>query len=163
MKIGLHLLCLLRVFTRQLQRRRAVWALLCVATCLVVGPAPAGETPSFRIIVNSQNPVGSLSNRFVADSFLKKVNDWSDGQRLQPVDQKASSETRRVFSLVVLGRSVAAVRTYWQQRVFSGRGVPPPELDGDADVVRYVSAHRGAIGYVSNAAKLDGVKVIKLD
>ncbi len=162
MKFGLHLLCLLRMFTRQLQRRRSVWVLLCVATCLVVGPAPAGDTAEFRIIVHSQNPVSSLSNRFVADSFLKKVSDWNDGERLQPVDQAARSETRRVFSLVVLGRSVAAVRTYWQQRVFSGRGVPPPELNGDADVVRYVSSHRGAIGYVSGAAKLDGVKAITI-
>lgn len=140
--------------------RHAVWLLLCVAACLVVWPAPAGETVGFRIIVNAQNPASSLTNGFIADGFLKKVSDWSDGPRLQPVDQKASSETRRVFSLVVLGRSVAAVRTYWQQRVFSGRGVPPPELDGDTEVVRYVSSHRGAIGYVSDAAKLDGVKVI---
>jgi len=130
--------------------------------CLLVLPAPAGETPGFRVIVNAQNPVSSVKTSFVADSFLKKVSEWGDGQGIKPVDQKSSSETRRLFSTTILGRSVAAVRTYWQQRVFSGRGVPPPELDGDTEVVRYVSANRGAIGYVSDAASLDGVKMVSL-
>lgn len=146
---------------RTAQRRSAV-LLLCVATWLVVCRAPAGETPGFQVIVNARNPVASANTSFVADALLKKVTEWGDGQALLPVDQRANSETRRVFSLVVLGRSVAAVRTYWQQRVFSGRGVPPPELDGDAEVVRYVNAHRGAIGYVSEEAKLDGVKVLAI-
>lgn len=143
-------------------QRRGVVLLLCVATWLVVGPAPAGETPRFLVIVNARNPVSSGHTSFVADALLKKVTQWGDGEPLLPVDQKANSETRREFSLVVLGRSVAAVRTYWQQRVFSGRGVPPPELDGDVEVVRYVNTHRGAIGYVSVEAKLDGVKVLAI-
>lgn len=142
--------------------RRIVLCSLFLATCLLVLPAPAGETSGFRVIVNAQNPISSAKPSFVADSFLKKVSEWGDGQAIKPVDQKSTSETRRLFSTTVLGRSVAAVRTYWQQRVFSGRGVPPPELDGDIEVVRYVSANRGAIGYVSDAANLDGVKVVAL-
>ena len=43
---------------------------------------------------------------------------------------------------------------------FSGRGVPPPQLDSDEAVLRYVRARRGAIGYVSQAAATSGVKVI---
>jgi ABC-type phosphate transport system substrate-binding protein len=147
--------------SRLVLRRSLVVSLLCAAACLVVWPAPA-ETAGFRVIVNSENPVSTANGNFVADAFLKKVNEWSDGLGLEPVDQKTNSETRRAFSLAVLGRSVAAVRTYWQQRVFSGRGVPPPELDGDVEVVRYVGAHRGAIGYVSEAANLDGVKVLTI-
>jgi ABC-type phosphate transport system substrate-binding protein len=151
-----------RAATRPSARRLVALSLLFIAMTLVVWPAPAGETAGFRVIVNTQNPVNSAKVSFVADAFLKKVNDWSDGQPVQPADQKASNESRRLFSLVVLGRSVAAVRTYWQQRVFSGRGVPPPELEGDVEVMRYVSTHRGAIGYVSDAAKLDGVKVLTI-
>jgi hypothetical protein len=52
------------------------------------------------------------------------------------------------------------VRSYWQQLIFSGRDVPPPELDSDADVVKYVSKHAGAIGYVSGNGDLAGVKVV---
>jgi hypothetical protein len=57
-------------------------------------------------------------------------------------------------------RSAAAIRSYWQQRIFTGRGVPPPELESDAAVLRYVQTHRGGVGYVSEAVPLSGVNVI---
>jgi hypothetical protein len=60
----------------------------------------------------------------------------------------------------VLKRSVLVVKTYWQQRIFSGRGIPPPELDSDALVVEYVLKHRGAVGYVSGVCELGGAKVL---
>jgi hypothetical protein len=55
------------------------------------------------------------------------------------------------------------VRRYWAQRVFSGRGVPPPELANDSEVVKFVAAHSGAIGYVAADAALAGVKVVEVD
>jgi len=67
---------------------------------------------------------------------------------------------RRRFSEQVLNRSVTAVRSYWQQIIFSGRDVPPPELGGDAEVLEFVKKHVGAIGYVSGAASTNGAKVI---
>jgi hypothetical protein len=55
---------------------------------------------------------------------------------------------------------VAAIKAYWQQRIFSGRGVPPPELGTDAHVVAYVLKYDGAVGYVSAAAELEGTRVV---
>ena len=52
------------------------------------------------------------------------------------------------------------MKTYWQQRIFSGHDVPPPELDSDDDVVTYVLKHEGAIGYVAGGANLNGAKVL---
>src|SRR6185369_16960991 len=95
-----------------------------------------------------------------ADAFLKSATHWSDGEAIRAVDQKPSSPTRTSFSSGVLRRSIAAVRSYWQQRIFSGRDVPPPELDSDEAVVTYVLEHRGAVGYVSGAAKVRGAKVV---
>jgi len=60
----------------------------------------------------------------------------------------------------VLKRSVEAVKGYWQQRIFSGHDVPPPEFDSDDDVVKYVLKHEGAVGYVSGNANLNGSKVL---
>ena len=55
---------------------------------------------------------------------------------------------------------MAATRNYWQQMVFSGRELPPPELDSDEDVVRFVLKYPGAIGYVSEAANVERVKSV---
>ena len=74
--------------------------------------------------------------------------------------QPASSAARRRFSEDVLGRTIEAVRRYWNQQVFSGRGVPPPQVDSEAAVVEYVLTHPGAIGYVTETTDVRGAKVI---
>ena len=80
-----------------------------------------------------------------------------------PVDLKPDSAVRRRFSEHVLNRSVAAVKSYWQQRIFSGRGVPPPELESEQAVLAYVTKHRGAVGYVSTTAEVGNVRVIRIE
>jgi ABC-type phosphate transport system substrate-binding protein len=98
----------------------------------------------------------------VAEALLKKRVRWDDGAAIHPVDLPSQSSVREKFSHAVLKRSVAAVRSYWQQRIFSGRGVPPPEVASDEAVVRYVATHPGGIGYVSSQVELMGVRVIEL-
>jgi len=116
--------------------------------------------PGFRILVHPENPATSVSKDFVTDVFLKRLTRWHDGETAHPVDQRADSMVRKSFSDSVLRRSVAAVKRYWQQRIFSGRDLPPPEFDSDEAVVGYVLKHRGAIGYVSVSAKLDRTKTV---
>ena len=86
---------------------------------------------------------------------------WINGTTAMPVDQAASSDIREAFSLEVHGRDVGAIKSYWQRQIFSGRGVPPPELASDREVLDFVRANQGAVGYVSTSAKTgDGVKVL---
>ena len=77
------------------------------------------------------------------------------------IDRACCYESRP-RALQVLRRSPEAVRNYWQQRIFTGRGVPPPELASDEAVLAYVREHRGAVGYVSAAAETSSVKVLEL-
>jgi ABC-type phosphate transport system substrate-binding protein len=110
------------------------------------------------VIVNLSNPINSTTREFVAQVFFKRITRWQGGDVVHPVDLRAESNVRRAFSGGVLKRSVAAVRSYWQQRIFSGRDLPPPELDSDEAVIKYVSSSPGAIGYVSPGAKLGRAK-----
>jgi ABC-type phosphate transport system substrate-binding protein len=126
------------------------------------GTAKAEAVPEFRVIVHPENPVSELNREFLADAFLKRTTRWGSGETLRPVDQRSTSAVRQRFSDSVLHRSVAAVKNFWQQRIFSGRDLPPPELESDEAVVSYVVNHRGAIGYVSGNAKLDKAKPILL-
>lgn len=131
-----------------------------VALALALAQAQAQPVPAYRIIVHPSNPVTTLDRRYVEDVFLKKVKSWPGGDLVRPVDLEPSSPVRARFTGEVLRRPLAAVRAYWQQRIFSGRDVPPPELDSDDQVIAYVLRHAGAIGYVSGATALDRVKPI---
>jgi hypothetical protein len=135
--------------------------LAALALLLVLPSANArAEGPEFRIVVHPRNPSSAASRQFLSDAFLKKTARWDDGESLRPVDLRPDADARKRFSQSVLKRSVAAIRSYWAQRIFSGRGVPPPELDSDDAVLSFVLKHRGAVGYVSAAANTGKVKVL---
>ena len=140
-------------------RIQTLAALLLVA--LAVGTSRAAA-PAYRVIVNPANGSTALDRRFLTEAFLKRSTRWPGGETIRPVDLDSDSAVRRRFSEDVLNRSVSAVKSYWQQMIFSGRAIPPPELETDEQVMRYVAKHAGAIGYVSGAGDLVGVKAVAL-
>ncbi len=139
--------------------RASIWTLALLVIALLAGTVTAEE---YRVIVNAKNPATSIDKRFLADAFLKKRTRWSNDVVIKPVDQTAKSAARQRFTGSILDRTIAAVRRYWAQVVFSGRGVAPPEVASDADVVKYVANNPGAIGYVSAGADVRGVKVLEV-
>jgi hypothetical protein len=136
---------------------------LAMALCAVaLTRANGAEQPpsGFRVVVHAANSASSAPSDFVMSAFLKKTSRWPEGELIQPVDLRFGSPVREAFSQSILQRSAAAVRNYWQQRIFTGRGVPPPEVSSDADVIRYVQEHPGGVGYVSTQADAANVKVL---
>ncbi|SMO40140.1 substrate-binding domain-containing protein [Gracilimonas mengyeensis] len=117
---------------------------------------------SFQVIVNEANATESLSKQEVSDIFLKEKTKWADGTDITPIDLKAQSATRVAFSVEVHGRSVGAIRSHWQQAAFSGAGTAPLERSSDADVIEFVKANPGAVGYISDGTAADGVKVLNV-
>jgi ABC-type phosphate transport system substrate-binding protein len=138
----------------------AAGLLLLTALCPNLRAEALASAATYQVVVNPSNRMATIERKFLEDAFLKKIRSWPDGGTIHPVDLAAGSPVRRRFSEEVLNRSVEAVKGFWQQRVFSGRDVPPPELETDADVVKYVLKHEGAVGYVSGAAALDGSRVV---
>lgn len=124
--------------------------------------ADASDAAELKIIVHSSNAARAVDQSFLADAFLKKVTRWPSGETIRPLDQRPDTAVRRSFSRGILKRTVAAVRSYWQQRIFSGRDVPPPELDSDASVIAYVERTPGAVGYVATGAKLGSSRELQV-
>jgi ABC-type phosphate transport system substrate-binding protein len=109
---------------------------------------------AFIVIVNEQNTAPAVSRVVVSRFFLKKVARWDNGSTVLPVDLPATSPTRDAFSREVLSKSVSAIKAYWQQQIFSGRDVPPPEKRDDASVLEFVQSNATAIAYVSAGTAL---------
>lgn len=149
--------------SRKLGRRLLGVAGLCaVASWSFVPSAGAQDAPAYQVIVHPKNPATSANRTLIADIFLKKATRWENGDAAVPVDQRPSSGVRKAFSEDVLRRSVEAVRNYWTQRIFAGRELPPPEVDSDEAVVRFVANHPGALGYVSGNAPLGPCKRLEV-
>jgi len=85
---------------------------------------------------------------------------WDDGAAVTAVDQTDKAAVRESFTTAIHGKPVAAIKSYWQQQIFSGRDVPPVEKSSDAEVIAFVHNNRDAVGYVSADTPVSGVKVI---
>ena len=136
-------------------------SMLALAVAPATTPADAQAQAPYAIVVSASNPITSLSREQASKLFLKKTPTWADGREVVPVDLPEGSAVREAFTKSVLHKSVSAVKSYWQQQIFSGRGVPPTERSTDSEVLAYVRSNPNAIGYVSSAAALGGsVKVV---
>jgi len=133
---------------------------------IALAAAAAAAEPQRSVYVVIANPgtaVSRLDRKFVSEAFLRRVTRWPDDTPIRPVDLGPDARARIRFSEEVLSRTVASVRSYWQQRIFSGQGLPPPEMGDDEAVVSYVLSHPGAIGYVAAGTALNGAKVLELN
>ena len=131
-----------------------------LAVLLLLTSTVAAETVQFKVIVNRSVKSDSLTKQQVSDLFLKKTTKWTDGTAVAPIDQPDSSAVREAFSKEIHGKPASAVKSYWTKQIFSGRDLPPMEKKTDAEVVAYVRATAGAIGYVGESAETDGVSVV---
>jgi len=144
-----------------MRRKNVSIAAILAAAAIVV---PANEAvQSYKVLIHETNSTTSMTKDNLSKCFLKQGNTWINGLPVIPVDQAPESQTRARFSQEVHGREVTAIKSYWQRQVFSGRAVPPVEKTSDQEVIDFVRATPGAIGYVStNVDPGSGVKVLRI-
>jgi hypothetical protein len=136
--------------------RLRLHALAALAALLLTRSAVAED---FKVIVHPQNPAAEIGREELSRLFLKRALRWPDGEAAEPVEPPDDAVRTR-FAEQVHGKRLASVRAFWNQQIFSGRDVPPLERSTDAEVVAWVKAHRGAVGYVTAGADVVGVKVL---
>jgi TonB family protein len=122
----------------------------------------AAAQDGFRIVVNPQNPVSSLSKTQVTRLFLEKAT-WDDGGAAAPVDLLPTSPIREGFSRDVLGVPIPTAIDRSRVAAKEAGLNPPPSMASDREVLAFVRLKPGAIGYVSLAADVSGVKVVAVN
>src|SRR5690606_22161384 len=122
----------------------------------------AGE-PRFKVIVHPDNPVTSIGREYLRNAFLKKAPTWSSGETIRPIDLSTKFPVREQFTRKVLKKTPAQLKAYWNQRIFSGKGVPPPSVDSPTDMIEYVLAHPGAVGYLPANIDPGDAKVVGVE
>ena len=113
------------------------------------------------VIVNSANNA-AVDEADISRIFLGKVKSFSTGETITLINLDASQATRGEFEEKVLNKSASQVKAYWSKLIFSGKGKPPEELATDKDILAFVAANPGAIGYVAEASLDGSVKVVKV-
>jgi ABC-type phosphate transport system substrate-binding protein len=118
--------------------------------------AEAGEVV---VICNKSVPADSLSKDEIKKIYLGKKTAWDNGQKINFVTLKAK-EVHDLFLKEIINKTATQFKTYWKKMVFTGKGTIPKDFDTEANLIAYVAATEGAIGYISSGTKADGVKRI---
>jgi ABC-type phosphate transport system substrate-binding protein len=134
-----------------------------LVAALAVLMAPASAQNGYIVVVNEGNSTASMTADEVSRIFMKRTAQWADGREVVPVDQSDGAAVRARFSQDVHGKSVSAIKSFWQRQIFSGRAVPPAERTSDAEVLAFVRANPAAIGYVrAGVTVAAGVKQLQI-
>jgi ABC-type phosphate transport system substrate-binding protein len=133
------------------------------AVALATAGSLRAQEADFVVVINAVNPTQLLSRQEIARMFLKQRNRWDHGERVRPVDLSELRTIREQFSLEVFRRRTIDIEDHWRSLVFSGRDVPPTEKASEVEVLEYVAANPGAIGYVARSTPLPpGIKVLEI-
>ncbi len=143
---------------------RLASGVLALALLLASGAAPAATgTPEFQVVVHPTVRGTWISRASLEALFTGRSDRWGDKTAAKPVDQSLKTPVRRAFTSAVLGRSMGEIQRYWQDRVAADRVFPPPIKSSDEEVLGFIAATAGAVGYVSAETAIpEGVKVISV-
>ena len=101
-----------------------------------------------------------LSKNKLAQIYLGKMKNYSNGRSIKAVDLPKGSAAHKKFYKSVVKKSPAAVKRHWSKLKFTGKGKPPKEISDPRDVVRWVATTEGAIGYIDGKYLNKSVKVV---
>jgi ABC-type phosphate transport system substrate-binding protein len=123
---------------------------------LLAGFVQAGD---IAVVVNPKAGVDSLSPDQISNLFLGKINSFPNGAAATPVDQ-SDGAVRDEFNSKALKKDSSGLESYWAKMQFTGKGQPPKEVGGSADVKKAVAGNPNAIGYIEKSAVDSSVKVV---
>src|ERR1700730_7682992 len=125
---------------------------------LCVPGAYTAQGADLKVIANPSVRVSSVSAEELKNVFLVTKTSLS-GIHVEPVLEKGGT-THEAFLKQYVGKTDAALNTYYRSLVFTGKAFMPKTLGSDAEVAAYVARTKGAIGYVNAGSSAPGAKAI---
>ncbi|HQT25033.1 MAG TPA: hypothetical protein PLK99_00350 [Burkholderiales bacterium] len=137
--------------------RHPISVLLCAFALLSPLSAEAGE---LIVIVNAESGVSHLTRSQVINIFLGRNREFPNGRPAVPVDMPAGNPTKALFYRVLVNRDLDQMAAYWSRFVFAGSTAPPLQAKSEQDVIKFVSTHPDAVGYLEGSLSDNRVKAV---
>jgi hypothetical protein len=82
------------------------------------------------------------------------------GVGVTAVNAHLGSPLRNQFLQLYLNQDEDKYTAYWTVRRYIGKGVPPREMATSADIIKFVNATPGAVGYIDESEVTPGLNVL---
>lgn len=112
------------------------------------------------VVVNVRSGVATMTRNEVVNVFFGRNRQFFNGLEARPADMADSSPDRARFYKALVGKELAEVNSYWARQVFSGRMQPPVKLASTDEMIKWVIANPGGIGFVDSAKADARVRVV---
>jgi hypothetical protein len=112
-----------------------------------------------EVLVVAHPNTPSMDGETLQKVFLGKVI-MVNGVSVIPVNLAPGTAERRAFMDLVMGQGDEKFISYWTVRRYIGKGQPPKEFSSPQELLDYVRATPGAIGYLSGAVAKDGLVIL---
>lgn len=125
----------------------------------LAGWVPAWAADPISVVVIAHPSVGRVDVQTLQRLYTGRAIEVA-GVAVSPVNLPAGQVLRERFLLDVVGESNDKYVAYWTVRRHIGKGIPPRELKSAAEVIEYVRATPGGLGYIAASDLKPGLNVI---
>lgn len=136
--------------------RRLFKVFLILLTCLGSGVAVA----ELVVVVNARNGVAAMTRNEVINIFFGRNRQFFNGVEAMPVDLEDAHPKRAQFYKSLVGKDLSEINAYWSRQIFTGGMQAPPRLASTEDVLKWVAARPGGIGFVELSRADARVRVV---
>ncbi len=140
-----------------MRARNAFHAALLGAAILLLGTVAKAQ--DVLIVANAGLTVTQITETQLRDIFTGARTRFDNGARAVPVLLKGGP-VHEVFLRRHVGDTPDEFRVRWRKAVFTGQGSMPREFASEAELLHYIEATPGAIGYVSRVQGAPAVKLL---
>ena len=114
------------------------------------------------VIVNPGNTT-TMTQKQVQRIFLGKLKTFPNASIVIPIDLPQKSDTRIEFSRLVIKKDMRQVSSYWSRLIFTGKGLPPKQVNTGEEARELVARNPDAIAYIDASLLDDTVRQISFE
>ena len=136
-----------------------------IKTCLILSLftlLSAQNAGAAELIVNSENPVRSISKKQLKDFYMLRRSSWDNGAVAVIVALPDQHKTHKSFAKTVLGVFPYKLRRIWDKAIFAGLSRAPIIVDTEEELISVVAKTKGAIGYTNREIKNEKVHKLQI-
>lgn len=111
------------------------------------------------VVISLVKPNEKITANVIKNIYLKKKGFWNDERKIIPLNLPPQNAVRAVFSKKMLSMGHTELVEYWNEQYFKGVS-PPPVLESEEAVKRFVVEVDGAIGYIQKKNLEPGLEVL---
>ena len=132
-----------------------------LAIGLMLAASAAAHAEGNAVIINAGNDSSDVGPLRIRRLFLLQSARWSNGEKVKPVDLSTGA-AHEGFLTDVLRMTDDELERHWIELSYQHAVSPAKRMASEAEVLSYVAAEKGAIGFVSAQAarSATGVKVV---